>query len=59
MFEAHAQAPASAPDTIDETVPIDPAFVLSKVQSWVVGFQKLLPTIVVALVLFAVVFGVA
>ncbi|GGD04876.1 mechanosensitive ion channel family protein [Aureimonas glaciei] len=38
---------------------IDPAFILAKIESWVVGFQKLLPNIVVALVLFAIVFLVA
>ncbi|WAJ29554.1 mechanosensitive ion channel family protein [Antarcticirhabdus aurantiaca] len=72
MFEAHAQTPsvpsepatvdalaATAPDTVEEAVRVDPAFVLSKVETWIVGFQRLLPNILVALVLFAVVFGIA
>ncbi|WP_279483857.1 mechanosensitive ion channel family protein [Aureimonas sp. SK2] len=50
---------ANAPQTVDQAVRVDPAFVLSKIETWVVGFQRLLPNIVVALVLFAVVFGVA
>lgn len=72
MFEAHAQtsaAPsdpaavdalaAAAPQTVDQAVRVDPAFVLSKIETWVVGFQRLLPNIVVAIVLFAAVFAVA
>jgi small-conductance mechanosensitive channel len=46
---------AAAPKTLDEAVPIDMAFVLSKVESWVVGFQKLLPNIVVAVVVLLLV----
>ena len=72
MFEAYAQTaqPASdpaavdalaaaAPKTVDQAVRVDPAFVLSKVETWVVGFQRLLPNIVVALILAAVAFAVA
>lgn len=64
MFQAHAQSTpddgvANAPQTVDQAVPIDPAFVLSKLQSWVVGFQKLLPNIVVALLLFVLIFAIA
>lgn len=59
MFEAHAQTAACTPETVDEAVRIDPGFVLSKVQAWVIGFRKLLPNIVVALMLFALVFGAA
>ncbi len=66
MFEAHAQtlaAPsdpaavdalaATAPQTVEEAVRVDPGFILSKVETWVVGFQRLLPNILVALLLFA------
>lgn len=59
MIEALAQTPTSSPETVDQAVPIDPAFVLSKVESWVIGFQKLLPNIGVAMVLFALAYGVA
>jgi small-conductance mechanosensitive channel len=72
MFEAYAQASvaptdpaaidalaANAPKTVDQAVRIDPAFILSKVESWVVGFQRLLPNIVVAIVVFAIVFAIA
>jgi small-conductance mechanosensitive channel len=72
MFEAHAHTPAApsgpaavdalaaaAPKTVDQAVRVDPAFVLSKIETWVVGFQRLLPNILVALVLFAVAFGIA
>ena len=43
---------ATASDTLDEAVPLDPAFVLGKIEGWVVSFQRLLPNIVVALLLF-------
>lgn len=46
---AQEQPPANAPETVEEAVNIDPAFVWQKVESWVVGFQKRLPNIVVAL----------
>lgn len=64
MFEARAQTQAppadpAGPQTVDQAVQIDPTFVLSKVQTWVVGAQKLLPNIIVALVLFALAFAVA
>ena len=47
------------PETVDEAVKLDPAFALGKVESWVIGFQKLLPNIVVALVVFAIFWLVA
>lgn len=50
---------ASAPQSVDQAVRVDPAFVLSKIETWVVGFQRLLPNIVVALVLFAITAGIA
>lgn len=72
MFEAHAQTPAvpadpqavdalaaSAPRTVDQAVRIDSAFILAKIETWVVGFQRLLPNILVAAILFAVVFAIA
>ncbi len=43
----------SGPETIDQAIPIDPAFVLGKVEAWVVAFQRLLPNIAVAVVVFA------
>lgn len=49
---------ANAPDTVEQAVRVDPAFVLSKIETWVVGFQQLLPNIVVAIVVFAVAFGI-
>ncbi len=58
MLEAQAQTPVSSPETVEQAVPLDPAFMLSKIESWVVGFQKLLPNIVVALALFALAFVV-
>ncbi len=39
-------APA-APDTVEEAVRLDPSFIYSKVEAWVVGFQRLLPNIAV------------
>jgi small conductance mechanosensitive channel len=66
MFQAQAQTQdsptdpaANAPQSVDQAVQIDPAFVLSKVHSWVVGFQKLLPNIIVALLLFALAMSIA
>ena len=64
MFEAHAQEAATAataantpapgaPQTLDQAVNLDPAFALNKVETWVVGFQRLLPNIVVGLVVVA------
>ncbi|WP_235919353.1 mechanosensitive ion channel family protein [Aureimonas psammosilenae] len=50
---------ATAPQTVEQAVRVDPAFVLSKIETWVVGFQRLLPNILVALVLFALTFAVA
>lgn len=61
-MQAYAQEiePApDAPETAAQAVNVDPAFVWSKVESWVVGFQKLLPNIVVALVLFALFIALA
>lgn len=68
MFEAFAQesgtanpaslAVATAPETVEQAVEIDPAFALGKIEAWVVGFQKLLPNIVVALVLLALFWGI-
>lgn len=43
-----------APENVEEAVRIDPAFVLSKLESWVVEFQRLLPNIVVAIVIFLI-----
>lgn len=48
----------NAPQTVDQAVRVDPAFVLSKIEAWVVGFQRLLPNIIVAIVLFALVFAI-
>ncbi len=42
-----------APETVEEAVRVDPAFVLSKLESWVVEFQRLLPNILVAIVIFS------
>ncbi len=52
-----AQTAANAPQTVDEAVKLDPAFALGKVESWVVGFQKLIPNIVVALIVFVLIFA--
>lgn len=72
MFEAQAQtqgAPtdpaavdalaAAAPQTVDQAVRVDPAFALSKIETWVVGFQRFLSNMVVAFVLFALTFAIA
>ncbi|HEV7415643.1 MAG TPA: mechanosensitive ion channel family protein [Tianweitania sediminis] len=48
--------PPDAPETVDQAVNLDPAYMLDKVESWVVGFQRLLPNIAVALVVFALFF---
>ncbi|MCB1466990.1 MAG: mechanosensitive ion channel family protein [Rhizobiaceae bacterium] len=59
--QTSSQTPAStaspqpgAPETIDQAVTLDPAFVLGKIESWIIGFQKLLPNIGVAIVLFGI-----
>lgn len=62
MFEAHAQtvdpAPtADEPDTLAEAVQSDPGLVLDKIESWVEGFQRLLPNLAVALVVFLLFVG--
>lgn len=62
MFEAHAQtvgpAPAATePDTLGEALQADPGLVLDKIETWVEGFQRALPNIVVALVILAVFAG--
>ena len=54
---ADAIAP-NGPDTVEQAVRVHPAFVLSKIETWVVSFQQLLPNSVVALVVFAVAFGI-
>ncbi|WP_102961124.1 mechanosensitive ion channel family protein [Mangrovicella endophytica] len=72
MFEAYAQTneaaseaqavdklAATAPDTVDQAVRIDSGFILSKIEAWVVGFQRLLPNIIVAVILFAIAFAIA
>lgn len=71
MFEAQAQTvpagdpPATratseaAPQTVEQAVQIDPAFLLAKVEAWIIGFQKLLPNIIVALILLAIAIAIA
>lgn len=65
MFEAQAQEAATAstaadaassgpPQTLDQAVNLDPAFALNKVETWVIGFQKLLPNIVVGVVIVVI-----
>ncbi|MCJ8140021.1 mechanosensitive ion channel family protein [Falsirhodobacter halotolerans] len=44
----------TAPETMEEAVQLDPVFVFSKISTWVIGFQKLLPNIVVAAVLIGI-----
>lgn len=51
-MKALAQTVQTAPRSVEEAVPIDPAFILAKLESWVIGFQKLLPNIAVAIVVF-------
>lgn len=53
-MRAYAQAPVSAPDTLNEAVNVDPAFLLSKIEAWVIGFQRLVPNLVVAVVILLV-----
>lgn len=45
---------AGAPDTMGEAVQLDPAFMFSKISAWIIGIQKLLPNIIVAVVLVAI-----
>ncbi|MER0238331.1 mechanosensitive ion channel family protein [Fulvimarina sp. MAC8] len=47
---------ASGADTVDQAVEFDPSIALGKVESWVIGIQKLLPNIVVALVVVVIFF---
>ncbi|MEN3791094.1 mechanosensitive ion channel family protein [Fulvimarina sp. MAC3] len=47
---------AASPDTLNQAVDFDPSIALGKVESWVIGIQKLLPNIVVALVVIAIFF---
>ena len=65
MFEAYAQdaatastaantPPAGAPQTLDQAVNLDPAFALNKIETWVVGFQKLLPNIIVGIMVVVI-----
>ncbi|WP_206453315.1 hypothetical protein [Aurantimonas marina] len=64
MFEAFAQenrssaGPATAPETVEQAVEVDPAFALGEIEDWVLGFEKLLPNIVVALILLALFWGI-
>jgi small conductance mechanosensitive channel len=53
--EALTQA---APDTAGEAVRIDPSFALAKIEAWVVGFQRMLPNLAVALVLLLMFAGI-
>ena len=52
---------SGAPDTIGEAVQIDPAFIFTKLSSWIIGLQRMLPNVIVAilLVLGFVLLGVA
>jgi small-conductance mechanosensitive channel len=43
------QVAATAPDTPAEAIRLDPAFIYAKIEAWIVGFQRLLPNIAVAL----------
>ncbi len=65
MFEAYAQdaatastaantPPAGGPQTLDQAVNLDPAFALNKIETWVVGFQKLLPNIIVGIMVVVI-----
>ncbi|WP_235890820.1 mechanosensitive ion channel family protein [Pararhizobium mangrovi] len=47
-----AAAGHGAPQTMGQAMDLDPAFVWTKVEHWIVGFQRLLPNIVVAIVIF-------
>ncbi|MBS9719199.1 mechanosensitive ion channel family protein [Tianweitania sp. BSSL-BM11] len=49
-----ATVPPDAPETVSQAVNLDPAFILGKVETWVIGFQRLLPNIAVALVVLVV-----
>lgn len=45
---------AQAPHSIEDAVPLEPALMLAKVESWAIGFQRLLPNIAVALVVLVI-----
>ena len=47
----------TAPETVSQTVKLDPSLALQKVQSWIIGFQKLLPNIIVALIVLGIFIG--
>jgi small conductance mechanosensitive channel len=63
MFEAYAQTPGPAlkpdasvsspePDTLGEALQADPGLVLDKIQTWTESFQRALPNLVVASMIF-------
>ena len=51
--QSAAEAASGQPQTLDQAVTFEPAFALGKIEDWVVGFQKLLPNIVVGLIVIA------
>lgn len=48
--EAVDRLAETAPETVEQAVRLDPAFIYAKIEAWVVGFQRLMPNIAVALV---------
>jgi small conductance mechanosensitive channel len=56
MFEAYAQTAdaAAEPDSLGAVLQSNPGLVLDKIQSWVEGFQRLLPNLVVAALLLLI-----
>ncbi|MDY8107579.1 mechanosensitive ion channel family protein [Fulvimarina sp. 2208YS6-2-32] len=49
-FAQTADPAADRPQSLEQAVDLDPAIALGKVESWIIGIQKLLPNILVAVV---------
>lgn len=44
----------AGPEAFEDAVNVDPAFMLDKIEGWIVGFQRLLPNIAVALIVILI-----
>lgn len=54
----HALAQTAPPQTLDQAVDFDASIPLGRVEAWIVGFQRLLPNIVVGLIVIAIAYVV-
>ncbi|RFC63555.1 mechanosensitive ion channel family protein [Fulvimarina endophytica] len=57
-FAQEAAQQADAPQTLDQAVNLDPSIALGRVESWVIGAQKLLPNIIVGLVVVVIFYAI-